>query len=410
MQHFFKVLTVSALGLTVAGTAHAAGYQLNEYSAAGMGRSFAGMGVVGDDFSAIGYNPAGMSLNKTNGAQIGASVVRITSNFRGEATEGDPSTYGKGRTTVTRFLPSGFVQYKLTDELTAGLGIYTPYGLATDYPRGWFGERHGGLSQINLFDVSPALSYRFNKYFSAGAAVNIQYTKAHLTSSGADLRGDDLGTGYTVGVTIQPLEELRFGLSYRSKVAHEIKGKLQGRGALAALKGYDDASITTPETAILSGAWDVNEHWTLSGTARWTRWKRFNVLDIHMGSNNAGIPVGTILSSTPEKWRNTGFYALGADYKPNTTWTVRGGIGYDMTVIRSARYRTPRIPDGRRFWGSLGLSYAFRNMQLDLGYAHIWVVGGHAKGTDNKNAAIGYPNIKYSSQANMLSLGLQYKF
>ena len=393
MQHFFKVLTLSAVGLALAGTAHAAGYQLNEYSAAGMGRSFAGMGVVGDDFSAIGYNPAGMSLNKTNGAQIGGSVVRITSNFRGEASEGNPATYGKGRTTVT-----------------VGLGIYTPYGLATDYPRGWFAERHGGLSQINLFDVSPALSYRFNKYFSVGASVNVQRAEAHLTSSGADLRGDDWGTGYSVGMTIRPLEQLRFGLSYRSKVAHQLKGKLKGRGSMASLQGYDNAAITTPETAVLSGAWDVNERWTLSGTARWTRWKRFNVLNIQLGPNNAGIPVGTTLSSTQEKWRNTGFYSLGVDYKPSKSWTLRGGIGYDMTVIRSARYRTPRIPDGRRFWGSLGLSYAFKNMQLDLGYAHIWVVGGHAKGTDDKNALAGYPNIKYSSQANMLSLGLQYKF
>ena len=292
-----------------------------------------------------------------------------------------------------------------------------PFGLATDYPKGWFGENHGGLSQITTTDISSGLAYQFNPYISIGAAVTAQYAKAHLTSASADMRADDWGAGYSFGLTIRPIEQLRFGLSYRSKITHFLKGKLQGRGKLATFHGYDRANITTPETAILSGAWDVNKYWTLSGTARWTRWKRFDTLDIKLGPNEGfpgkgSLPVGSTLSSTPERWRNTGFYALGVDYKPNTTWTLRSGIGYDMTVIRSARYRTPRIPDGRRFWGSLGLSYAFRNMQVDLGYAHLWVVGGHAKGTDSANAQKygGYPNIKYSSQANMLSLGLQYKF
>ena len=54
MQRILRLLMVSIAGISFAGNAQAAGYQLNEYSAASMGRSFAGMGVVGDDFSAIG--------------------------------------------------------------------------------------------------------------------------------------------------------------------------------------------------------------------------------------------------------------------------------------------------------------------------------------------------------------------
>ena len=151
----------------------------------------------------------------------------------------------------------------------------------------------------------------------------------------------------------------------------------------------------------------MNDKWTLSGTARWTRWKRFDTLNVNL----MNPVIDPITSSTQEKWRNTGFYALGADYKWNDQWTVRAGLAYDMTVIRSAGYRTPRIPDGRRVWNSIGVSYAHKNFQVDFGYAHIYVFGGHAKGTDNLNLNQGNrPNIKYSSDANMFSLGLQYKF
>ncbi|MBQ7412724.1 MAG: outer membrane protein transport protein [Alphaproteobacteria bacterium] len=390
---------------SLANMAHAAGYQLNEYSAANMGRSFAGMGVVGDDFSAIGYNPAGMSINKTSGAQVGASLVAVHSDYRG--TDGAGRS-GRDHSLIARVMPSGFVQYKLNDNLTAGLGVYVPFGLATDYDNNWFGSRHGTLSEITNVDISPALAYRFNKYFSVGASINAQNSSARLTSASSELKGDDWGVGYTVGMTIHPLDNLRFGLSYRSKIGHQLKGHALVGGAI-----YRPihAKITTPETAILSGAWDISPRWTLTGTARWTRWKRFDTLNLISPAFSIATRGMTDTISTEEKWRNTGFYALGVDCKPNQRWTFRTGIAYDMTVIRSEAHRTPRIPDGRRFWGSLGVSYTYQNMQFDVGYSHIWVVGGHAEGTDSLNLAQGArPNIKYSSDANMLSVGFQYKF
>ena len=80
-----KKLTFTALALVMGATqAHAAGYQLNEYSATGLGRAFAGAGVVGDDFSALGYNPAGMTANKNSGVQLGLTFTEIASKAKSE--------------------------------------------------------------------------------------------------------------------------------------------------------------------------------------------------------------------------------------------------------------------------------------------------------------------------------------
>lgn len=408
MNKFLKLSVVIAT-LSLSSAAFSAGYQLNEYSATGMGRSFAGVGVVGDDFSAIGYNPAGMTYNETNGVQATASYVRLYSHFK-DKTAGSTE---RGQTDINRVLPGFFAQHHFSDKLTTGIGVYTPFGLATDYPNGWFGERHGGLSEITVMNISPSIAYQLNDYVSVGGSVNFQNAEAHLTSSSADLEGDDWAVGYTLGLTVTPIKPVRIGLSYRSKVSHKLKGDINrltvpSAGHYFTFNGGDvSAKITTPETATLSAAWDVNDKWTLSGTARWTRWKRFDTLNVNL----MNPVIDPITSSTQEKWRNTGFYALGADYKWNDQWTVRAGLAYDMTVIRSAGYRTPRIPDGRRVWNSIGVSYAHKNFQVDFGYAHIYVFGGHAKGTDNLNLNQGNrPNIKYSSDANMFSLGLQYKF
>jgi len=410
MKHLFKSLTAFILGLGLVGTAKAAGYQLNEYSATNMGRSFAGIGVVADDFSAVGYNPAGMNFNATSGVQGAASWIHIYSHFRGNDGSGN---WGHGQTNIDRVLPSFFAQYQINDDLTMGIGAYTPFGLATDYPNGWFAERHGALSEITIVDVGPAISYRLNDMVSVGAAINFQYADAHLTSSASDVRGDDYGFGGLVGLTIQPLKEVRLGLSYRTKVTHHLKGDLERLTYMGQnFTGDVSAEITTPETAIFSAAWDVSDKWTLSGTARWTRWKRFDTLNINLDFDT---PMGQMhrTSSTQELWRNTGFFALGADYKPSKAWTLRGGVGYDMTVIRTSAHRTPRIPDGRRVLSSLGFSYNYNNLQFDMGYTHIFIFGGHARGTDSSNKDdkdAGRPDIKYSSNANMVSIGFQYKF
>ena len=50
------------LTMAVATNASAAGYQLQEYSVTNLGRAFAGVGVMGDDYSAIAFNPAGMNF------------------------------------------------------------------------------------------------------------------------------------------------------------------------------------------------------------------------------------------------------------------------------------------------------------------------------------------------------------
>ena len=53
---------LSVLAALAATVAHGAGFQITESSVTGLGRAFAGSGLVGDDLSAIAYNPAGLTL------------------------------------------------------------------------------------------------------------------------------------------------------------------------------------------------------------------------------------------------------------------------------------------------------------------------------------------------------------
>ena len=78
-----KIATITAAATIFAATqANAAGYQLNEMSTTGLGRSFAGIGVMGDDYSAMAYNPAGMTLVKRSGVQAGLALTEIASKIK----------------------------------------------------------------------------------------------------------------------------------------------------------------------------------------------------------------------------------------------------------------------------------------------------------------------------------------
>ena len=418
MKKLSSALAIAAvLGFSV--QANAAGYQLTEYSTTGLGRSFAGAGLVGDDYSAIAYNPAGMSYTTRSGAQLGFSTVGIRSTAKGTA----GTTSGKESPYIVRVLPHGFAQYRLNDRTVLGLGIYTPFGLATDYKNGWFGKTHAGRSEIQTVNVSPALSINVTDSVALGASVNLQHARAKLTSEVEKfgqylggktyLRGHDTSLGYTLGATWEPVKnKTRLGVSYRSKVVQDLRGKntVSDTGMLihpiyqipVDITGTTNikTKITTPETITLSAWQRLTDKWSVSATARWTRWSQFRDLNIYDMTNN---PV----SMTHEHWRNTWFYSLGADYQYCKNLIFRFGGAYDQSVVKGPEYRTARIPDGRRIWTSLGFSYMKNNWQLDGGYAHLFVKDVKA---EHGNTGASDYSAKYSSNANLFSLAVQYKF
>ena len=412
MKKMTKALVVAAI-LGVSMQANAAGYQLTEYSTTGLGRSFAGAGLVGDDYSAIAYNPAGMSYTTRSGAQLGFSTVGIRSSARGSVTNlNGGSESGKARPYIVRVLPHGFAQYRLNDRTVLGLGIYTPFGLATDYKNGWFGKTHAGRSEIQSVNVSPALSVNVTDSVALGAALNLQHSRAKLTSEveknknylggKAYLRGHDTTLGYTLGATWEPVKnKTRLGVSYRSKVVQDLRGKNTVTGVYPMTVDMDiKTKITTPETVTLSAWQRLTDKWSVSATARWTRWSQFKNLDIY-GMN------GEDVAKTKENWRNTWFYSLGADYQYCKNLVFRFGAAYDQSTVKSQEYRTARIPDGRRIWTSLGASYMKNNWQVDAGYAHLFVKTVNAK---HGNTGASDFDAKYRSNANLFSLAVQYKF
>lgn len=411
MKKLYMLAAVSALCLA-SSQGFAAGYQLNEYSMTGLGRAFAGAGVVGDDFSALAYNPAGMVLNKTSGVQGGLSVAHLNAKVRGEQN----GEYAKTKMNIGVALPHAFGQYKVNDRLTAGFGVYAPFGLRTRYSKQSFVADAGVRSELEVIDLAPAVAYRVTDKLSLGASVIARYIHGRMSNNQTVAGAPAYGTGYSdfdldgwtaawsIGAMYEFTPNTRLGVSFKGKSMQTVKGKheLSGFNVLPTPYPNANARVTNGEAApdlpaslLVSGYHKLNEKWGLAASVRYTDWKD-SFQEFTLKSSLGGKTVD-------EKWRETWTISFGADYYLNENWTLRAGVAYDQSPVRNKYHRTIRIPDSNRTWVSLGASYTTENWQFDAGYAHLFMKNGTSQYTGDVKA-------HFKSYSNLIGLQAQYKF
>lgn len=412
MNTLFRSYALRIAGLTAvltgtAGTASASGFALIEQSAGGLGNAFAGGAASAEDASTIFFNPAG--LTRLTGTQFvfGGHVIRPKVEFQDQGSTdimGAPLRGGEGGDAGDPALvPILYMAHALNERVRVGLGINAPFGLVTDYDADWKGRYQGVTSDVKTININPALAFKMNETLSLGVGVNLQYieaelsnavdfgticfgalgpagcTAAGLTPQNADgfarVEGDDWSWGFNAGLLLQPNENTRFGLAYRSHVEHTLEGTadfsnvpgpLTMGGAVFVDTGAS-AGITLPESVSLSAFRQIDPRWAIMGDVTWTRWSRFEELRIEFDSAQPD-------SVTVEDWRDIMRYSIGVNYAYSPTWTLRAGLAYDEAPVRNASLRTPRIPDGERYWLAFGLGYRLnKDVRLDVSYAHLFV-------------------------------------
>lgn len=412
-----KIIALALTGVCASTSANAAGWQLNDFSVAGLGRAYAGGGVVGDDYSALAYNPAGMTLGGT-GMQAGISIIQLHSDVTGEY----PAGSGRRDSTnvnVTTEVPNFFAQYKVNDRVAVGFGVYVPFGLAIEYPKDWIGTDHGIDSELAVIDYSTAVAVKATDKLSLGLGIFARNAKVDLTSSTTipsvgkyenEFDLEDWGWGLHVGAMYEFTKNTRLGVSYRSRSQHQIKGDfdaMKGRGIPTV-----DATLPmdAPEQVQLSGYHKLNDKIGLSAGAKWTRWTRFNALTI----NNSVSPV-----EVAQRWKNAWNVSFGMDYYHSENWTFRTGIGFDESPVPNSRERTTAIADNDRWEIALGASYKKRAWTFDMGYMFLYLPHYSVHNNRHKlnNQAPSTPtgplpqiDAKYHTTAHVLGLQVQYSF
>jgi long-chain fatty acid transport protein len=423
----------------------AAGFALREQSATNLGNAFAGATAGAEDISFMFFNPA--SLARHSGNQVVAVGSYLIPRISFETAEartalGTPITGGTGGGDATPdvFIPATYTLWDVHPDWKVGMGLNVPFGLETKYDAAWAGRYHAVRSRLRTITATPTVAWRVTDFLSLGAGLQIKYADAILTNAidfgtigtlagipgaapaqqdgFADLRADDVGVGYTLGVLVEPFPGTRIGVGYRSKVALDFTGDgrfdLDPAGIGATLSSATGAftntglnvDVTTPESLSIGVYQDINEKWSVMGELAWTGWSRFNELRIRF--DNPAQPD----SVTEHDWRNTVFVAAGATFRPSDKWQLRAGIAFDQSPVPD-RTRTPRIPDNDRFWVSFGAAYApTANLEFSFGYTHIFVSDSTSRleATAPGNFARGDFGGKSETSIDLLSAQVLWRF
>lgn len=411
MKMTMKAAAAAVMAVCAASAAHAAGFMLTEQSAGALGRAYAGVGVDGTDISGVYYNPATMTLHPGTAIQAGFVAVGLDLAFEGEDKDGNLTT--ENGQYNTQAIPHGYISHQLNDSMWVGLAMTVPFGMGTEYDDNWDWGNRGISAEVLTFDFNPNVAWKVSDKLSLGAGISIQYAAADLKmrdevkhsgqsvgTVNGEVDADSWAWGFNVGLMWSPLDNLRFGLSYRSKINHNadgdftisnpsneiLGGMLQAQGLLNSARSAS-ATISTPAWLMATAAWDVNELLSLYATFRWTDWSSFDTLDI---KSSALDTTHNGVKTVENHWQDTYLVSVGADLRFTNWWTFRAGIGYETSAVDDPKYRTAIIPDADRLWLALGSSFkATENMQIDvsaawlhgIGERNLWSTDGSDDGT-----------------------------
>lgn len=330
-----------SLSLAGAVPALAAGIQLWDQSATGIGVSQAGSAATAENSSALFYNPASMTL--LPGVQASAGYAGIQTQYQFQT--GDDA----GRWTS---LPNASLTAQLAPKLFAGVGVTTPFSLNTRYGDNWVGNNQAIYSRLRTVNVNPALAYQVNDKVALGVGLNIQKADLDLTSTGAAFSGDDTAYGWNAGGLFTLSPAMRVGVAYRSAMRYKLEGTNNGEAAQANLK--------LPATMTLSVWQQVSEQWEAMGDLSYTRWS---------GQGDLGVANGGTAFGGKNAWR----VAWGAAYKANDAWKLKFGIAYEQSPVTLGN-RTARLPDDDQLRLSVGAQWKTPGYGVfDFGYSYVYI-------------------------------------
>lgn len=398
--------TVPALLLLAfSGATSAAGFQLWEQNASGIATSYAGSAAVADNASTIYFNPAGMT--RLPGIQLSAGVVGVRPSFK-FSNEGSSGLLGSGGNGGDAggwsAVPNAYLSWQVAPDWFIGLGISSPFGLATEYDNNWIGGYQAIKSEITTVNYNPSLAWKVNDKVSLGLGLSYQTIDAEMTNMTPvglyRLKGDDGAWGWNAGALFTLSPAMRVGVSYRSTMSYTLDGN---RTLGAAPSTSASADLKLPDTVILSVWQQVSDRWEAMGDLSFTRWNTLDKLNVR---SVAGTETESF--NYDNSWR----IAWGAAYKASDAWKVKFGIAYDRTPT-SDDNRTARTPDNDRLWFSFGGQWNGGVYgRIDAGYAYLYMkdpsINQTRTFTTPAGAPVGISNLRGSYNDSAHVLGIQY--
>ena len=448
---------VVATGLPLS-PAHAQGYGVYEQSSCVMGRAGTGVASPCGDGSSIYFNPAGIAIATSTEVAAGATGIFVSGDFTNDVTG-----FRTSLNDDLHLVPHAYLVRPVSERLVAGLGVFVPYGLATDWPSSFEGRFLGYHSKVQAIYVQPTLAFRLAPRIRVGAGFDLSFVSVRLSQrldlseqvtptpgvtfgmlgvpAGTDfadvnLTGSGTGVGAHFGVQADVTPDLTLGARYLLRQAVDIGNgtaeinpvptglilaagnpfgvpagtpmdavlapQFTGNGPLQAQGG--GTSLTLPAQLVLGLSWRGVDRLNLLAYFQYTDWRVFDTLSVTLER------LGT--TDIPEDYQRAYTWRFGAEYGLTPSSTLRAGF-YTHNGSAPDQTVTPNLPEGHRNSWTLGFGTRLRsNLGVDVAYQFI--DQGDRRGRtvplDPALSPSANTNGLYTFKAHLIGATLRYAF
>ena len=370
----------AALGCLLPSGAQAAGFAIGEQGAAS--GALAGAATARTDLAEAGfYNPSAFALGPEEApvgvrGALGATLLAPTI----EHTSPD------GQVTQTEGgvapIPRVHIGVR-AGSVAANLSVSAPFGSSVQWPPGWAGRYELTGTSLQVLELGLGIAWR--PVAPLAIAVGPRFQSSSLAigrridvvdperQAGVDIQARGAGVGAQAALTFAPIEQLSVGLSWRSRVAHQLDGAADFTDIPIELEPRaHDTPVSTrlvmPGRFALGAAgwfdWGI-----VSADIEYTAWQSVDALVIDFEDEQVEDV------TQPRDWSGALAYRLGYELRLlERALSLRAGASYEATPVPTATLG-PSSPDGPRVIAALGAGYQFDfGMFVNLSGSRTWIL------------------------------------
>lgn len=384
LHQLFLVVPIFFIGFLFPSLVHGHGFAnyAQGAKATAMGGAFT---AIADDPTANYYNPAGIAFLEGTRVMLGSTLFTSKKGyFESAGVSNMPGVTSEEKFNVkseTNILP--FIHFTHATPEGFGLGFsgYSMWGQKNSWPDYWEGRfTPGGLkSEISSYRGQAVMAYAPDERVSFSAGVFYQWIDVRMSQKlwlpmlmsefDYSMDGSDDGLGWIAGILFKPHENLSLGVSYRSRVSHELDAmNIKIKPEIPAM-GIDNARgtmrFTTPAVLKMGTAltW---EKFTVAFDVYWTEWSVQDKIKVKFNQLFLGVAEQT----QDKKWNNTITYGFGLEYAATDYLSLRAGYIYDPSPVPSETL-DPMVFSGDSQLFCFGMGLEKGRFGADLSYSKI---------------------------------------
>jgi len=421
-----KRLIVSAILLVfvLGSVAFGSGFLIYEHGAAAQAIAGA-FASIANDPTAVFYNPAGIAWLKGTQVSIGGTFI-FPAGSLSLPNWPDPTFQKVYQLDQTFFPPHFYLTHQFGSRVTAGFGVFAPYGLGTSWPVNYPLKYICTETSMQTIFFNPAVAFLLSDNFAIGVGVSYIHSSLSLDlvryveipdvwagdvpASLKKAKGDSVG--FNAGLLYKK-DRFSVGINWRSGFTVDYVGtlSLDKSNVPAPLRPYipDMGTVGTafkhPHIFCFGASYQATDKLLLSAEFQYFTWSVYDEYVIKIGYTGGGAELEE--ETVEENFKDSIILRAGFQYMLKEYFALRAGFIYDQAP-QPVETMDPSLPDASRVAFTAGFGYTKNRIKVDVGYQYE--LFSDRTSPNRYIYALGLGEGTYHTSAQLLGFTLGYRF